>query len=183
MAGWEQRTGAAWERSARYQARAERIETGIWTLWDDRAGAFFAATRNCRQIDVWGCAYALYLGFPLGERRERLFDFLVSRFDEYTWRGQVRHLLRGEYWQRLFIPVPPGEYQNGAYWATASGWVIWALAQREPALAQRMLDELLADFQAEGVYECINEGYRKLDSYVASATNPLGALRRLAARQ
>lgn len=30
----------------------------------------------------------------------------------------------GEYWDRLLIEILPEEYQNGAYWATASGWVI-----------------------------------------------------------
>jgi hypothetical protein len=87
--------------------------------------------------------------------------------------------LKGEHWQRLLTPVQPERYQNGAYWATASGWLMWALAQRDPAAARQVWKELLADFREHGVFECVNEGYRQLDSYVVSATNPLAAARRL----
>jgi hypothetical protein len=79
------------------------------------------------------------------------------------------------------MPVEPGTYQNGAYWATPSGWLAWAVARRRPELAGRILADLLNDFQANGIFECVNDGYAKLDTYVASITNPLGAARRLAA--
>ena len=91
----------------------------------------------------------------------------------------MRHLFNGEYWQRLLAPVEPERYQNGAYWATASGWVIWALAARNQKLAHNVWSDLIADFRANGICECVNEGYRKLPSYVVSATNPLAAARRL----
>jgi hypothetical protein len=91
----------------------------------------------------------------------------------------VRHLPAGEYWQRLLVPVERDRYQNGAYWATASGWMIYALSQTQPALAQATWRELVADFRANGVCECIHGEYRQLPSYVVSATNPLGAARRL----
>lgn len=166
-------------KAADYQDRAAAIETGIGALWDDAAGAFLAATEDCRQLDIWGNAYALYIGFPLAERG-RVAHFLVENYERCVWRGQVRHLLEGEHWQRLLAPVAPDRYQNGAYWATASGWVIWAIAQEQRDLAQRMLSDLVADFQEGGVCECINEGYRKLQNYVVSATNPLAGARRLA---
>ena len=56
---------------------------------------------------------------------------------------------------------------------------MWAIAQRNRPLAERIAAEVLADFQAHGAYECINEGYAKLDTYVVSATNVYGALQRL----
>jgi len=87
--------------------------------------------------------------------------------------------LKGETWQRQLAPVAPGRYQNGAYWATPTGWVINALAVVDPVLARRTFRELVADFQAHGVYECIGEDHRQLESYVVSVTNPLGAVRRL----
>ena len=121
----------------------------------------------------------MYIGFARGERRERLLRFLRDRYESYVWRGQVRHLLEGEYWEGLLIPVERGTYQNGAYWATASGWVLSALAQIDLALARRMLADLVRDFQENGVCECVNVGYRKLEHYVVSAVAPLGALCRL----
>lgn len=178
LAGWHQRAGHE-EKADRYRGRARRIESNVDILWDETAGAFLAATKDCRQLDVWGNAYAVYLDFPLGAKRSLMLRFLETNYDRYVWHGQVRHLLKGEHWQRLLTPVQPERYQNGAYWATASGWVIWALAQTNPGLARQMWSDLLDDFQKNGVYECINEGYRQLDRYVVSATNPLAVGRLL----
>ncbi len=178
MAAWHDRVGDR-SRAREYRRRARLIETNVRNLWDDEAGAFLAATKDCRQLDVWGNAYAVWLDFPLGRKRDRVLGFLVARHDRFVWHGQVRHLLQGEHWQRLLTPVPPERYQNGAYWATASGWVIWALAQKDPKLARRTWSDLIADFQQGGVCECVNDGYRQLPSYVVSAANPLAAARRL----
>jgi hypothetical protein len=195
LARWHEAAGDA-GRAGEYRHRATQIETEIGTLWADEAGAFYAATNECRQIDIWGNAYAIYLDFPLGARRERVIDFLVQHYDRYAWRGQVRHLLAGEYWQRILQPnsvyETPDRYQNGAYWATASGWVMWALAQADPELARGMLTDLLDDYRRRGVYECIAAeirgpasgrfvltDIRRIEDYVVSATNPLGAVRRL----
>jgi hypothetical protein len=165
--------------AAEYRTHARAIEKHLDILWDRESGAFFAASGDCRQLDVWGNAFALWIDFPLGSKRSRILDWLHAEHPRFLWRGQVRHLLRGEYWQRLLAPVEPGRYQNGAYWATASGWVLHALARRDPALARAAWTELIGDFQEGGVCECINEGYRQLPSYVVSATNPLAAARRL----
>lgn len=168
-------TGAA----AEFAHRAGLIETNLVRLWDEPAGAFMAASQDCRQVDIWGNAYAIWIEFPLGPVRDRVLDFLVRNRERFVWKGQVRHLLTGEHWQRLLAPVEPERYQNGAYWATASGWMMWALAQREPTVGRQMWADLIADFRAHGVFECVNEGYRQLDSYVVSAANPLAAARRL----
>ena len=178
VAGWLDRFGETTAATALRQ-RAADIAAALARLWDEPAGAFLAASVDCRQLDIWGNAYAVWLDFPLGDRRERVLDFLRDRRAQFVWQGQVRHLLAGEHWQRLLTPVQPERYQNGAYWATASGWMMWALAQRDPALGRKLWTDLLTDFQQHGVFECVNEGYRQLDSYVVSAANPLAAARRL----
>jgi len=178
LADWHRRSGNA-ERSRDYRRRAELIERHLGILWDEKAGAFLAATKDCRQFDVWGNAYAIWLDFPLGRQRALVLRFLHERSGDFVWRGQVRHLLKGEHWQRLLAPVPPERYQNGAYWATASGWMMWALAQADRPSARQMWSDLLTDFREGNICECVNEGYRQLPSYVVSATNPLRAARRL----
>ncbi|MCS6861529.1 MAG: hypothetical protein NZT92_14560 [Abditibacteriales bacterium] len=178
LTDWHEKAGMA-ALSEEYRRRAHLIEKNIDALWDETTGAFMAATQDCRQVDIWGNAYAIYLDFPLGAKRERVLQFLLDNYTRYVWRGQVRHLLKGTYWQRMLTPVERERYQNGAYWATASGWVMWALAQKNPTLARQMFADLIADFQQGGVCECVNEGYRQLESYVVSATNPLAAVRRL----
>jgi hypothetical protein len=58
--------------------------------------------------------------------------------------------------------------------------MIFALAQTDRRLAQNIWHDLIGDFRAAGICECVNEGYRQLPSYVVSAANPLAAARRLA---
>lgn len=85
------------------------------------------------------------------------------------------------YWQRLLIDVPGETYQNGAYWATATGWIAWCLHRTDPEAAARVLRDVLHYFRQEGSFECVNTGYQKLGSFVVSATNVLGGLRRILA--
>jgi hypothetical protein len=87
-------------------------------------GVFLAATEDCRQIDIWGNAFAVYIGCVQDQRREQVLRFLRDHYADYVLRGQVRHLLQGEFWERVIERpevVAPGTYQNGAYWGTPSG--------------------------------------------------------------
>jgi len=179
LAGWARTYGDAGGEEL-WTRRARAVESGVASLWDEATGLFFAASRDCRQTDIWGSAYAVYYDFPLGGKRVRIVSWLAENVDRYIWHGQIRHLPAGQYWQRQLMPVDKERYQNGAYWATAAGWVLWALNERDPALARRVFADLVADFRAGGICECVNsDGYRQLPSYVNSATNPLGAARRL----
>ena len=162
-----------------YRREARLIEGGVEALWDPQVGAFYAATRDCRQVDIWGNAYAVWLDFPLKNWRKPVLRFLEANRQKFIWRGQVRHLAKGEYWQSMFAGVEPERYQNGAYWATASGWMVFALSQRNSEAALTMWDDLIRDFRTGDICECINEGYRQLPSYVVSACNPLAVARRL----
>jgi len=165
------------ERAAVWADRAERTEKAVPMLFDEAQGAFLAADGHCRQVDIWGMLYALDVGFPLPEAvREAVEKWLLDNRERYLYRGQVCQLPEGGAWEKLLIEVPHGEYQNGAYWATATGWAIRLFRRRDPAYLERMLEELLSDFEAEGICECINEGYRKLPKFVVSATNARGGL-------
>jgi len=167
-----------------YRDQAQAIVEALDCLWDEDGGAYRAATETCRQLDIWGNAYAVAIGLVQGERRQRILHFLQDHRDAFLYRGQVRHLLRGQTWERTLIPVEPETYQNGAYWATASGWVIDALAELGPELARALALDLIEDFQTAGICECINPaGYRKLEHYVVSAVNPLPAVRRALGQQ
>lgn len=164
---------------SRFQYRASAVEQHLFKLYAPEHQAFWAASEDCRQLDIWGVAYLLYIGFPADAAKDELIAFLVQHYGDYVYKGQIRHLLKGEYWDRLLIDVPHETYQNGAYWATASGWVIWSLAQADAGLAARTVQDVMRSFEEDGVFECINEGYSKLDSFVVSATNVYGAVDRL----
>ncbi|MBW4079840.1 hypothetical protein [Paenibacillus sp. S150] len=178
MGGLYSRFGNA-EGAAKYQRLAHAIEQNIGRLYAPEHGAFVAAGADCRQVDIWGNAYLLYIGFPAALYQESILDYLQQNWRKYAYKGQIRHLPRGEYWERLLIEVQPGEYQNGAYWATASGWVIWCLAQREGLIAAQITRDAVRSFDQDGIFECINEDYTKLDSFVVSAANVYGAVKRL----
>ena len=166
------------EMAQSFLGRAHKVETNINVLWDEKAGAFFATDLE-RKIDIWGNAYLVNIGFPIGDKLQRLLDFLVTNYDNYTYAGQVRHLPQGEHWSHVIYEVPKGTYQHGAYWGTASGWVAYALSRKEPKLASAMLNDMIDYYQQEGVYECVNKQYTKVKDYVASITNPVGAIKRI----
>ena len=165
----------------RWTRMAETIERNLNRLYDAQSGMYLAATQDCAQIDIWGNAYLLYIGFPAGIAEKSILQYLSTHVMDYTYQGQIRHLPRREYWQRLLIDVPQETYQNGAYWATATGWVAWCLHRVAPDAAARLLNDAVACFRTDGSYECVNAGYRKLPRFVVSATNTLGGLRRILA--
>ncbi len=167
-------------RAALFAGRAERTVAGLGRLWDAERGLFLAASVDCRQADIWGNAFCLYIGAPIPAGwRESILAYLHRHAGEITQRGQVRHLPAGETWQRLLLDTPPGTYQNGGYWGTATGWLIYALAQVDAPLAARLFHDLVADYRERGIHEWVNGDVTRLPNYVASATNPLAAVRRL----
>jgi hypothetical protein len=160
-----------------YRRRGSLIRANLHHLWDRTAGMFLAADQDCRQLDIWGSALAVHLGCATEEQAEKIADYLVRHYDGLTQRGQIRHLPAGEYWQQTFIPVRPGTYQNGAFWATPVAWVAPTLARQDLNLAVRMVRDVLRDFRKHGITECVNGDYHNVRDYVASATNLYGLLR------
>jgi len=64
----------------------------------------------------------------------------------------------------------------------ATGWkplednaLFAAIARTNRESAEGIVRDCISDFRSNGIYECINEGYAKLENYVVSATNPLMA--------
>jgi hypothetical protein len=107
---------------------------------------------------------------------------LLANLDRFTWRGQIRHLFKGEYWEKTLIPVEKDTYQNGAYWGTASGWVVAAIAPLDPERATAMFSDLVAFYREKKTPECSGPAYLKLPDYVASAVNPRGVVKRMSKR-
>ena len=75
-----------------WQNRAALAESNLWLLWDDEPGAYLAANEVCRQVDVWGNAYAVAHGVGDPVRRERAARYLARDYDSFVHAGQVRHL-------------------------------------------------------------------------------------------
>jgi len=170
------RRARAGERTE-YRKCAQLIRKNLGRLWDEKSGMFFAADRDCRQIDVWGSALAVALDCATPQQADRIASYLVRNYDEIFQRGQIRHLPGGEYWERLLIPIRPGTYQNGAFWAVPLVWTAPVIARKDPRLAVRTVKDAIADFRKHGVMECVNGSYHNVPRYVASATNVYGLFR------
>lgn len=176
MARWTRRIG---QNGEELDGKIRRIEAAFVPTFTHGSGMLLAATKCCRQIDVWASCYAVHVGFPLPEEQyDRIADWLIAYYDEIVEAGQIRHLPGGEFWEKTFVPVASGEYQNGAYWATATEWFCNAVGKREPHLAVKTVKAALDYFEKYGIYECVNGEYRKLDTYVVSATNVYAAAKR-----
>ncbi len=177
----EVQKGMGGDPATDYRARADLIRKNLSILWDDQAGMYLAADKDCRQIDIWGSAYAAEVGLATAEQQDRIADYLLAHWDEIIQRGQVRHLPGKEGWQRLFVDWHPvGSYINGAHWATPLPWVVPVVAHKAPERAKQLVNDTIADFQANGVAECINGDKRKVPNFVASITNLYAASRWLA---
>jgi len=176
MAALHSRFGSA-DWAMCYERKALLVEKNLPMLFDNSRGVFPAAELDCRQTDVWGMLYGLEIGFPFPDHiRRAVENWLLSNRSRYLYKGQVCQLPDGAPWEKLLIDVPPGEYQNGAYWATSSGWALRFFRNRDPEFFEQMLEDLLEDFETDGICECVNEGYRKLPEFVVSATNARGGL-------
>lgn len=171
----ESEEATAWRRQAR---RLTLVVQKIF--WDGKVGLFRAATARCGQHDIWGSAFAVYLGVATPEQARRIARYFKDHYDEIVDRGQLRHLPGGVYWERAGAR---DRYQNGGYWATPIGWFVVALDLVDPELADRTVIDMVHFFRTHGVAEWTFGEHVALPRYVASATLPLAGIDRMLARR
>lgn len=146
------------------------------TFWDDETGLFRAATVRCREHDIWGSAFAVWLGVADESQAAKIAQYLAAHYDELTQHGQVRHTPGGVYWEDARAQ---DEYQNGAFWATPSGWFAYALDQADSQLADRMIVELARDLHRRNAPEWVFNDTSRLPGYNASAALPIAGIERI----
>lgn len=172
--------------AAPWRQDAVQIRQNLDLLWSPEHALFLAGSHDCRQADIWGSAYACVIGAVDDARRAALAASLLAKRERYLLRGQVRHLLRPEFWSRLICPdewAGPGQFQNGAYWGTATGWIAEVFESAEPGRGIALLRDFVADFAVHGVWECIGEsGYARLANNLSSVCLPYASWRRLHSR-
>ncbi len=156
---------------------AERIRE---TFWDGETGLFRAATVTCREHDIWGSAFAVYLGIATPEQSATIARYFETHYNELVQHGQVRHLPGGVYWEE---GCERDQYQNGAYWATPVGWFVYTLDLAAPDLADKTILDMVAHFKAHGACEWIIDDRRQLPHYLASAALPLDGIRAMLERR
>ena len=116
--------------SAQYRNEAQKIKSAVLeTFYDESTGWFYSATGIGHQYDVWGTAYAVYAGITKDERTLRAL-YLGYKDRTAVVDGYVRHILADQDYSAWESSITKwNEYQNGAYWATPTGWYAYALYQ------------------------------------------------------
>ncbi len=84
---------------------------------------------------------------------------------------------------------PKNTYQNGAYWGTPTGWVVYLINLSDPAAAAALSREYISELKENDFrksekfgapYECFNAtGYSQNPVYLSSVACPLVVFRKL----
>jgi hypothetical protein len=164
-----------------WKHEADRVAAGIRRVfWDPQAGLFRAATVCCKEHDIWGSAFAVFLGVADDEQAKAIATVFKRDYSGIVQNGQVRHLPPGVYWEK---GCQRDTYQNGGYWATPTGWFVYTLDLVDPVLADRTVMDLVKDFQSGGACEWVFKDVRRLPNYLASASLPLAGIRAMIERR
>jgi hypothetical protein len=178
------------EQAKAYRADVDRIAKAIDETFVREDGWLRASTGTSGQPDVWGTAFAVHLGILNAERELAAAKTLAQAYDAGTiaWHGQIRHVptdldfSEESAWERSY--AAKNTYQNGAYWATPTGWVCAAIAKVDEAAARRLAGEYIAalregDFRKGDTFgspwECVHpeNNHRQNPVYMTSASLPL----------
>ncbi len=164
-----------------WRNEANRVAESVRKVfWDPQVGLFRAATVCCREHDIWGSAFAVYLGVAKTEQARAIAAYFQKNYSGIVQNGQIRHLPAGVYWEK---GCERDTYQNGAFWATPTGWFVYTLDLVDSTLADRTVLDMVKDFQAGGACEWILKDKRQLPNYLASASLPLGGIRAMIERR
>jgi len=178
--------------AAVYRRTATRLreavaKTFLQKIAGDEA-LLLSATGLGRKYDVWGSAFAVADGILPGEEETAVCRGLLSLYKTggIVTEGQVRAMPLsgpfGGFWEQS--SSPPGQYQNGAYWGTMSGWLIVALHKVDPPAARAILHDLVVsvtrDRQDGAPWEWVNPdlGFHRNPRYCATVALPYTTLRR-----
>ncbi len=159
----------AHKKAEYYAARAEKVKNSIIKTFWDGSGWLYSATGLCHQYDVWGTIYAIYIGILPSTLEKQAVKTVAQAYRDghISSFGYVRMIRTvdddafGQSWEAPAVNyTKPGQYQNGGYWASASGWLFYALAKSNPDLAGECIDAFIQhtkQYRKEGApFEFIN---------------------------
>ena len=176
-------------RSSYYRAIAGKIKSAIPELFQDNRGMLHSSTGTSSQADVWSTGLAVYLDILQGDSKDKACRFLADAYRNgyLSYNGNIRHILTiddfddSTAWESSL--AKKNTYQNGAYWGTPTGWICYAIAKADFALAQKLADEYIEDLRKNDFrkgggsgapWECFHpSGYRQNPVYMTTVTCPL----------
>lgn len=155
-----------------YRAGAGRIRRAIPPTFL-RGGWLHSATEVCNQPDVWGSAFAVWAGAVDDGTALSVGRTLARAYRDKTAvrEGCVRHLPGNEGWQVAISKL--GEYQNGGFWGTPTGWYIAAVHRADPAAARDMARDFVAFLRDHRRSDGTSEAWEWLNPDTGRKANPL----------
>ena len=167
---------AKWKHQADVVSKSTRE-----VFWDSQTGLFRAATIRCKEHHIWGSAFAVYLGVADESQSRAIAGYFRENYSQIVQKGQIRHLPGGVYWEKC--AAARDTYQNGAFWATPTGWFVYTLDLVDPKLADQTIIDMVNDFKENGACEWLFGEKHKLPNYLASASLPLAGIRAMIERR
>lgn len=175
--------------AATWQSQADAVPASLETqLWDASRGLFKNASVKNVQHSIPGSAYAVVQGCCSNEVADiisqKLIDMMPGHVDALAGKGcflsgYVRHLPLDENWDTLRAGYSLGTYQNGAYWATFTGWVALAIKRVSQYYSNLVYVDLIEKLTTDSVsiapLEAFNTSpaYQGATRYTVSSTLPL----------
>lgn len=176
-----------------YRQLSDELRDSVQSLFCMESGWLRSATGAGHQPDVWGTAYALWLGALSGAVQQAAINVLLQSLGQgsIVSKGYARHVPVGDdaaedrMWDSVVEGFPLHQYQNGGYWAAPIGWLAYVQALRSPDEGLDMLDAYAQDTQqhaADGApYEWQSQDGRETSGhhYMVSAVLPWIAYQRI----
>lgn len=139
------------QKAAHYKKATDVIRENIVSLFY-KDGWLYSATELCCQRDVWGTAFAIWLGVLPSEQALQGAGRLLKAYRdrECVSEGQIRQILLSDdsvtAWESSGSPYQT--YQNGGYWPVATGWYAYAISLADRDAAAELMTELLGQITA-----------------------------------
>jgi hypothetical protein len=171
------------EKARKFREDAVRIQRAIPMTFfhpseHQHEGWLYSATGVGNQPDVWGSAFAVFSGAVDGPVARKVARALVRAFhDESAVRqGCVREILTTDVtnkggWQSSVVPL--GEYQNGGYWGTATGWYVAAMANVDRQAAAYMAKDYIQFLKSHMRADGMTEAWEWFNPDTGKHNNPL----------
>jgi hypothetical protein len=159
-------------RARLYRKDALRIRAAIPRTFL-KNGWLHSATGAGNQPDVWGTAFAVWSGALDDATATTVGRTLVGAWQDKTAvrNGCVRHIPSPGGWQISLSKV--GEYQNGGYWGTATGWYIAAMAKTDRHAAAAVAREFVTFLREHRRPDGISEAWEWFNPDTGRQKNPL----------
>jgi len=168
--------------TVKWKNHADAVAESIRKVfWDSQIHLFRAATIRCREPHIWGSAFAVYLGVADEDQSRAIAGYFRDNYSQIVQKGQIRHLPGGVYWETC--TAARDTYQNGAYWATPTGWFVYTLDLVDSKLADKTVIDMVTDFKKNGACEWLFGEKHRLPNYLASASLPLAGIRAMMERR